>query len=328
MADLVEEIARIYGYDNIPETRISDKLPLQLGNPDAGKGRTPPRPARRPGPAGDRQLPLDHPRARGPPPAAQCRADDKPYVRIANPIWPTNKAVLRHSVLASVLDTAERNARIRERHRPVRDRPALPGSENPTACPTNSSAWPSCSRDRAACPAGSLPTPRRWTSTTSRASSPRCSTGCASPRSAYESDAGHIPVFHPGKCAGIVSGEKQIGVFGELHPEVRDRYDWPAAFRTPILAADLDLDTLLALVPAIRHDRRRAHAPARARRPGRRGGRKPCPPSVWPNLIRQTGGKIVTERAPVRRVPRREDRRRQEEPGLQPHLPGHRQDPG
>ena len=28
-ADLMEEIARIYGYDNIPETRLSDVLPVQ-----------------------------------------------------------------------------------------------------------------------------------------------------------------------------------------------------------------------------------------------------------------------------------------------------------
>jgi len=60
------------------------------------------------------------------------------------------------------------------------------------------------------------------------------------------------PTFHPGKCARILSGEKQIGVFGELHPLVRERYDWPAAFGgTPVLAADLDLDALLALVPAL-----------------------------------------------------------------------------
>jgi phenylalanyl-tRNA synthetase beta chain len=33
---------------------------------------------------------------------------------------------------------------------------------------------------------------------------------------------------------------------------VREHYDWPAAFAgTPILAADLDMDMLLALVPAL-----------------------------------------------------------------------------
>jgi len=60
------------------------------------------------------------------------------------------------------------------------------------------------------------------------------------------------PTFHPGKCGKILSGGRQIGVFGELHPEVRARYDWPASFRTPVLAADLDLDATLELIPAIR----------------------------------------------------------------------------
>ena len=32
-ADLIEEIARIYGYDRIPETQIGDTVPPQLGNP-------------------------------------------------------------------------------------------------------------------------------------------------------------------------------------------------------------------------------------------------------------------------------------------------------
>jgi phenylalanyl-tRNA synthetase beta chain len=60
------------------------------------------------------------------------------------------------------------------------------------------------------------------------------------------------PSFHPGKCARILSGEKQVGVFGELHPQVRGQFDWPPSFRTAILAADLDLDALVALIP-IRH---------------------------------------------------------------------------
>ncbi len=32
-ADVIEEIARIYGYDRIPETRMADQLPPQIGNP-------------------------------------------------------------------------------------------------------------------------------------------------------------------------------------------------------------------------------------------------------------------------------------------------------
>src|SRR5688500_7277577 len=33
LADVLEEVARSYGYDNIPETRMADTLPPQIGNP-------------------------------------------------------------------------------------------------------------------------------------------------------------------------------------------------------------------------------------------------------------------------------------------------------
>ena len=109
-ADLVEEIARVYGYTNIPETRISDLLPVQLGNSRLEKEErtrdllvtlglqevisyrwtTPEREGRR--------LPAEFVR------------DDKPYLRIANPLA-YEKAFLRHSVVTSLLETAERNSR-------------------------------------------------------------------------------------------------------------------------------------------------------------------------------------------------------------------------
>jgi len=65
-------------------------------------------------------------------------------------------------------------------------------------------------------------------------------------------DAAQHPSFHPGKCARISSLGQQIGIFGELHPEVRAQYDWPVAFRSPIVAADLDLDRLMARIPDLR----------------------------------------------------------------------------
>ena len=113
-ADVIEEIARIYGYDRIPESRMADQLPPQIGNPLLEKEErvrdrlvveglqeivsyrltTPGREARR--------MPVD------------SAPEDSPYVRLANPIS-ADKAVMRHSVLASVLETAEHNARMRER---------------------------------------------------------------------------------------------------------------------------------------------------------------------------------------------------------------------
>jgi phenylalanyl-tRNA synthetase beta chain len=45
------------------------------------------------------------------------------------------------------------------------------------------------------------------------------------------------PVFHPGKSALIRSGNAVLGIFSELHPLVKEHYDFGLA---PVLAADLD----------------------------------------------------------------------------------------
>ena len=245
-ADLVEEVARIHGYDNLPETRMADRLPPQLGNPPLEKEErlrdllvtqglqelvsyrftTPEREARR--------LPPSAP------------ADDKPYVHLANPIA-SDKAFLRHSVLVSVLEAAEHNSRARERLALFEIGPIFLSSEagelpdelqrlavvlaGPRSLPTWQPAdlAPMDFYDLKGLLAGLLD-------------------GLHIPAVHYEP--GQAPSFHPGKCAQILSGEKQIGVCGELHPLVRQNFDWPAAYAgIPILAAELDLDALLALIP-------------------------------------------------------------------------------
>ncbi len=247
-ADVIEEIARIYGYDRIPETRMADQLPPQIGNPLLQKEErvrdllveqglqeiisyrftTPEREIRR--------VPAD------------SAADDKPYVRLANPIS-SDKAVMRHSVLASVLESAEHNARLRERLSLFEIGPIFLSSEQGDlpdelqrlaillAGPRELPAWQGVDNalmdfyDLKGLLAGLLE-------------------GLHIPELHYEP--GTNPSFHPGKRARVLSGEKQLGVFGELHPQVRERYDWPAAFAgTPILAADMDMDAILALVPAL-----------------------------------------------------------------------------
>jgi phenylalanyl-tRNA synthetase beta chain len=46
-----------------------------------------------------------------------------------------------------------------------------------------------------------------------------------------------------------VAGESILGVVGEIHPLVRSQYDFPAAFKAPLLAAELNLEKLLASIP-------------------------------------------------------------------------------
>ncbi|MGE0330014.1 MAG: phenylalanine--tRNA ligase subunit beta [Ramlibacter sp.] len=55
------------------------------------------------------------------------------------------------------------------------------------------------------------------------------------------------PAMHPGRCAGIWLGERQVGVVGELHPRWRQRWELAHA---PVLF-ELDLDAaLVRQVPA------------------------------------------------------------------------------
>ncbi|MEJ5225843.1 MAG: phenylalanine--tRNA ligase subunit beta, partial [Anaerolineales bacterium] len=109
VADVMEEIARVYGYDNIPETRLADPLPPQRGNPSLEREEhvrdilvslglqevityrlTSPESENRLLPAGT--------------------SSSIEYVKLANPISP-EKRVLRRSVLALVLNVVEKNAR-------------------------------------------------------------------------------------------------------------------------------------------------------------------------------------------------------------------------
>jgi len=247
-ADIIEEIARMYGYDRIPETRIADWLPPQLGNPQLDKEEcvrdllvfqglqeiisyrltTPEREVRR--------LPLE------------SLVNDKPYLRLANPIS-SDKVVLRHSLLAGLLETAERNIRIRERLALFEIGPIFLASEENDlpdelqrltillAGPRNLSSWQGS--DTAWMDFFDLKGILNGLLDGLHISSLR-----------YEP--AENPTFHPGKCAQVLSGEKWLGVFGELHPQVRKRYDWPAAFTgTPVLVADMDLDAMLELVPLL-----------------------------------------------------------------------------
>jgi phenylalanyl-tRNA synthetase beta chain len=240
-ADLIEEIARIYGYDRIPETQITDTIPPQYGNPKleheervrdvlVGLGlqevvtyrlTTPEREMR--------ILPSEAP------------PDDRPYVRLANPIA-SDRVVMRHSLLASVLEIVERNVRIRDRialfeigqiyllseegdlpEEPLRLVIALSG-------PRSLPAWQ-----------GSDQEPMDFYDLKGLLDEfvTALHLGLL-----YESM--EHPTFHPGKCARILIGERQVGFLGELHPKVREHYD---LLEKPVVAAELDLEVILESIP-------------------------------------------------------------------------------
>ncbi len=53
---------------------------------------------------------------------------------------------------------------------------------------------------------------------------------------------GNHPAFHPGRCARVWAGEREVGVVGELHPRLLMKYELPAA----AVLFEIDLDVLLA----------------------------------------------------------------------------------
>lgn len=290
-ADLMEEIARIYGYDRIPETRLRDELPKQRGNPAieaeervrdllVGLGlqevityrlTSPEREARRFTP--------------------QTRHDDVPYVQLLNPIA-SDRTVMRHSLLASVLEIVERNARTRPRQALFEIGPVFLANQT-----------------------GHLPDePLRLVIVLTGVRAPQgWQPADTAPMDFYDLkgilqsllNSLHItnvhyqplpegsdhPTFHPGKCALLLLGNSPLGLFGQLHPLLREQYDLP---QTPVLAADLDLRTLLNAIP----DRFRAQS-------------VPLYPPVYEDLafvlpesvpaaevealIRQTGGRLLAE---------------------------------
>jgi phenylalanyl-tRNA synthetase beta chain len=289
-ADIVEEIARVYGYDNIPETRISDELPPQLGNSSLDKEEkvrdllvsqglqevisyrltTPAREAR--------LLPPNTP------------PDDKPYVRIANPISP-DKAVLRHNVLVSVLEAAERNSRLRARLALFEIGPVFLTSE--------SADLPDETQHIAIVLAGMRTLPG-WQPSDSGLLDFYDIKGVIStlldelriPQVHFE-QAGY-PSYHPGKCAKVMSGDRQIGVLGELHPQVRRQFDWPASFRADIMTADIDLAALLQLIPALYQTEPVPTLPPVLEDLAIVVDEN-IPADRVADIIRQSGGKVVTE---------------------------------
>ena len=58
---------------------------------------------------------------------------------------------------------------------------------------------------------------------------------------------GTNPSYHPGRCAVVSIKDKEIGVIGQIHPTVAQKYGFSA--KSPVYAAQIDFDTLFEFVP-------------------------------------------------------------------------------
>ncbi|MCK5793675.1 MAG: phenylalanine--tRNA ligase subunit beta [Anaerolineales bacterium] len=239
-ADLMEEIARVYGYDKIPETNLADGLPLQVGNRDleleemvrdqlAGLGLQEIVTYRITSPEADRKAL---------PPGAE---EGREYLELANPIS-ADKTVMRQELLASMLEVVEKNFRSKERIALFEIGPVF----LPEDAELNISELPKL----ALCLYGSRSHPS-WQGGEKRVMDYYDLKGIIESLLAglhiegvkYLPEA--APYFHPGKSARIDVGGNLLGYMGEVHPQVKGNYKLPDQ---PLPAAILDINALLERV--------------------------------------------------------------------------------
>ena len=235
LADVIEEVARSYGYDRIPETRMADTLPPQIGNPiheweehvrdilvDLGL-----------------QEIVSY-RLTSPERESRLSSYNK-YVTLSNAIAPERR-VMRRSLLASVLESAEKNTRadsismfeIGSIFEPVQNE--LPDEPRRLAIVMtglrHATAW-----DVKDSPALDffdmkgrielLLSGLRYTNISYAATDT-------------------IDYLHPGKAAQVKINGQVVGVLGELHPLTKDKYEFGNA---PVMVAEFDLDALRKATP-------------------------------------------------------------------------------
>jgi phenylalanyl-tRNA synthetase beta chain len=252
-ADLVEEIARIYGYDRVPVTEMEDELPPQRNNPALDREeRTRDLLAQ----LGLQEVityrlttPEAEARLLGPEYAAQAN-----YVTLANPTTP-ERVAMRHSLLNSVLEVAAENSKNVERVQLFEvGHIYLP---------------PSAAEDMSGAEEAILPLEQRRLAIVMTGPREEMSWRPAdiNPVDFFDlkgiletllaglhvenvtSEAAQARAYYPGRVAALKVNGDAVGLFGQLHPLLVEAYELQVDSEQPVLAADFDLDLLLAQVP-------------------------------------------------------------------------------
>jgi phenylalanyl-tRNA synthetase beta chain len=297
LADVLEEVARLYGYDNIPETRMADELPPQVGNPvNEWEERL-----------RDQLVTLGlqevvsyrmtYPEREARLSTASAGSEtlrEQDYVRVANPIAP-EKSVLRRSLLSSVLDALERNVRLREGLELFEIGPIFePNSSDPAtgseqALPTEITKLAITITGQREETAWDLKTSPMMDFYDIKGRIERLLAGFRLSDVTY-AQTDSISYLHPGKGAEVKVNGQTIGVFGELHPLVKDKYEFE---EYPVLVAEFDLASMRAAeseyelkpvpeVPPVLEDIALILDES-------------IPAAQVEALIRQTGGKVLTD---------------------------------
>jgi phenylalanyl-tRNA synthetase beta chain len=240
---LIEDLARVYGYDRLPATPLSEPLPEQRGNRSlqleervrdllTGAGlqeaityslTTP-----------QRELPLT--------------GGTGDYVTLQNPIN-ADRVAMRRTVLAGLLEVLAEN---------LKHEPSVKLFEvGPVYLPKSGEKLPDEPRRLAIALTG----PRRGNFWSEAASGPvpdqdfldlkgvveSLLEGLHVPEIGY-SRSSSVPWLHPGKACELRVGSATAGNFGELHPRTGPVFG-KELFGKPVLVAELDLEVILAAVP-------------------------------------------------------------------------------
>ncbi len=246
-ADLIEELARVSGYDKLPETRLAQELPEQKGNrpleledrvrdllADAGLQEVITYALT--GEEAEAKL-SPEPETRNPGPA---------HVTLLNPISP-ERSVMRRTLLPGVLVAAAENLKtfpgaalfeVGFVYLP-REGQRLPDEPRRLAVVLSGRAGEAAWDD----PLGAEP--RRYDFYDLKGVLEGLAADLHLPGVGFE-PARDVPHLHPGRAARLLVAGKPVGAFGELHPKVA------ATFKLTdraVLAAELDLEAVLAAVP-------------------------------------------------------------------------------
>ncbi len=239
-ADLIEEIARLSGYDHFPATLLSDRLPPQTGNPelafeerlrdllvDGGLQECITYSLTTP----EKETPLHLPEAK--------------YVELLNPIS-AERRVMRHSVLAGLLDVAAANLRHTDDVRLF--------EVGAVFLPRASAKLPDEPRRVALVLCGKRQ-PDFWGEAKGTPNAPldffdlkgvveTLAEALHLPGATYQPST--WPALHPGRSALLSASGKEIGHFGLLHPKVAESYELGGK---QVLVAELDVEALRAALP-------------------------------------------------------------------------------
>jgi phenylalanyl-tRNA synthetase beta chain len=240
--DLLEEIARILGYDRIPVTELADTLPPQRNNLAVdleerardllvGAGLQEIISYRLTTPESEWRL------------APGAPAGETESVRLANPIS-ADRVVLRRTLLAGLLEAMAQNARLRDRlwffelgpvFLPERGQP-LPLEPRRLAIGMAGPVVPGSWHDQA---------PSRTDFFTLKGVVEALLDGLHLPGVGFEP--AELPLFAPGRAARLTVGGVAYGTLGEVHPQVCAAFDLPVQ---PVGLGELDLEGLFQRVPS------------------------------------------------------------------------------